>query len=41
MIGYIIKNLSVSIDVTSITIKNAENYPYLSVSLNALNFDLT
>jgi hypothetical protein len=41
MIGYKIYNLSVSNDVTSIAIKNPENYPYLTVSYNALVFDLT
>ncbi len=41
MIGQKIKNLRVSSDVTSLAIKNPENYPYLTVSLNALVFDLT
>ena len=31
----------VSNDVTSIAIKNPENYPYLKVNLNTLVFDLT
>ena len=41
MIGLQINNFRVSSDVTSITIKNPENYPYLTVSLNALVFDLS
>ncbi len=41
MIGLQINNLTVSSDVNSIAIKNPENYPYLTVSKNALVFDLT
>jgi hypothetical protein len=34
-------NFSVSSDVTSIKIKNAENFPYLAVSMNGIFIDKT
>ena len=34
-------NFAVSSDVTSIEIKNAENFPYLTVSMNGLVIDKT
>ena len=41
MIGSLIINLKVSSDATSINIKDAEKFPYLTVSLNFLVFDLS
>ncbi len=41
MTGTQIYHFAVSSDVTSIKIKNAENFPYLTVSMNGLVIDKT
>ena len=41
MIGSQIYTFQVNCDVTSIIIKNAESFSYLTASLNALIFDLS
>jgi hypothetical protein len=41
MTGTQIYNFAVSSDVTSIKIKNAENFPYLTASMNGLVIDRT